>query len=46
MYFNLEVDYYSNEAIKKKYTNSQLIVPIKNNLKVAKIRLYRELYLQ
>ena len=35
MYFELEVDYYSNEANKNKYTNFQLIASIKNNLKMA-----------
>ena len=35
MYFQLEVDYYSNEANKNKYTNFQLKASIKNNLKIA-----------
>ena len=35
MYFQVEVDYYSNEANKNKYTNFQLIASIKNNLKIA-----------
>ena len=35
MYFQLEVDYYSNEASKNKYTNFQLIASIKNNSKIA-----------
>ena len=35
MYFQLEVDYYSNEANKNKYTNFQLIALIKNSLKIA-----------
>ena len=35
MYFQLEVDYYSNEANKNKYTNFQLKASIKKNLKVA-----------
>ena len=35
MYFQLEVDYYSNEANKNKYANFQLIASIKNNLKMA-----------
>ena len=35
MYFQLEVDYYSNEANKNKYTNFPLIASIKNNLKMA-----------
>ena len=39
MYFQLEVDYYSNEANKNKYTNFQLIASTKNNL-------YRAMYLQ
>ena len=35
MYFQLEVDYYSNEANKNKYTNFQLKASIKNNVKIA-----------
>ena len=35
MYFQLEIDYYSNEANKNKYKNVQLIAPTKNNLKIA-----------
>ena len=35
MYFQLEFDYYSNEAIKNKYKNVQLIPSAKNNLKIA-----------
>ena len=35
MYFQLQVDYYSNEANENKYTNFQLIASIKNNLKIA-----------
>ena len=35
MYFQLEIDYNSNEANKNKYTNFQLIASIKNNLKIA-----------
>ena len=35
MYFQLEVDYYSNEADKNKHTNFQLMASIKNNLKIA-----------
>ena len=35
MYFQPEVDYYSNEANKNKYTNFQLKASIKNNLKIA-----------
>ena len=35
MYFQPEVDYYSNEANKNRYTNFQLKASIKNNLKIA-----------
>ena len=35
MYFQLEVDYYSNKANKNKYTNFQLKASTKNNLKIA-----------
>ena len=35
MYFQLEVDYYSNEANKNKYKNVQLIASTKNNIKIA-----------
>ena len=35
MYFQLEVDYCSNEANKNKYTNFQFKTSIKNNLKIA-----------
>ena len=35
MYFQLEVDNYSNEANENKYKNVQLIASTKNNLKVA-----------
>ena len=35
MYFQLEVDYYSNEANKNKYKNFQLIASTKNNFKIA-----------
>ena len=35
MLFQLEVEYYSNEANKSKCTNFQLIASIKNNLKMA-----------
>ena len=37
MYFQLEVDYYSNEANKNKYKNVQLIASTKSNLKIAAI---------
>ena len=35
MYFQLEVDYYSNEAQKSKYKNFQLIASTKKNSKIA-----------
>ena len=35
MYFQLEVDYYSNETNKNKYKDVQLIASTKNNLKIA-----------
>ena len=35
MYFQLEVDYYSNEGNKNKCKNFQLIASTKNNLKMA-----------
>ena len=35
MYFQLEVDYYSNEANKNEHTTFQLKASIKNNLKIA-----------
>ena len=35
MYFQLEADYYSNEANKNKYKNAQLIASRENNLKIA-----------
>ena len=35
MYFQLEVDYYSNEANKNKFTKFQLIASTKINLKIA-----------
>ena len=35
MYFQLEVDYCSNEANKNKYKNVQLIASTKNKLKTA-----------
>ena len=45
MYFQLEVDYCSNEANKNKYKNVQLIGSTKNNLEDS-CRLYMALYLQ
>ena len=35
MYFQLEADYYSNEANKNIYKNVQLIASTKNDLKIA-----------
>ena len=35
MYFQLEIDYYSNEDNKNKYINFQLIASTKNNLKLG-----------
>ena len=35
MYFQLEVDYYSNEANKNKYTNFKLKASLKSNVKIA-----------
>ena len=35
MYFQLEVNYYSNEANKNKHTNFQIISSTKNYLKLA-----------
>ena len=35
MYFQLEVDCYSNEANKNKYKNVQLIASTKKSLKIA-----------
>ena len=35
MYFQLEVDYYSNEANKNKYKNVQSIASTKNYIKIA-----------
>ena len=39
MYFQLEVDYYSNEANKNKYKNVQLIVSTKKQFKDSYILL-------
>ena len=46
MYFQLEVDYYSNEANKNKYKNFQLIASTKNNLKIAEKQIVQGIYLQ
>ena len=46
MHFQLEVDYYSNEANKNKYTNFQLKASIKNNLKVAEDQIVQSIVLE
>ena len=45
MYFQLEVDYYSNEANKNKYKNFQLIASTKNNLKIAEEKIVQGIVL-
>ena len=35
MHFQLQIDYYSNEANKNKYKDVQLIASTKNNLKIT-----------
>ena len=45
MYFQLEVDYYSNEASKNKYTNFQLIASTKSNLKIAEEQIVQSIVL-
>ena len=35
MYFQLEINYFSNETNKNKYKNVQLTASTKNNLKIA-----------
>ena len=45
MYFQLEVDYYSNEANKNKYKNFQLIASTKNNLKIAEEQIVQDIVL-
>ena len=45
MYFQLEVDYYSNEADKNKYKNIQLIASTKNNLKIADKQIVQDIVL-
>ena len=39
MYFQLEVDYYSNEANKSKYKNLWLIASTKNKLQIAEVQI-------
>ena len=45
MYFQLEVDYYSNEANKSKYKNFQLIASTKTNLKIAEEQILQSIVL-
>ena len=45
MYFQLEVEYNSNEANKNKYINFQLIASIKNNLKIAENQIVHDIVL-
>ena len=45
MYFQLEVDYYYNQASKNKYTNFQLKKSIRNNLKIADDRIVQGIVL-
>ena len=45
MHFQLEVDYYSNEANKNKYTNFQLKASIKNNVKIAEYQIVQGIVL-
>ena len=46
MYFQLEFDYYSNEANRNKYKNFQLIVLKKPNLNIAEEQIVQALHLQ
>ena len=46
MYFQLEVDYYSSEADKNKYKNSQLIASTKKTLKIAEEQIEQGICLQ
>ena len=45
MYFQLKVDYYSNEANKNKYKTFQLIASTKNNLKIAEDQIVQDIVL-
>ena len=45
MYFQLEVEQYSNKANKNKYTNFQLKASIKNNLKIAEGQIVQSIVL-
>ena len=44
--FQLQVDYYSNEANKNKYNNLQLVASRKSNLKIAEEQIVQGIYLQ
>ena len=45
MYFQPEVDYYSDNASKNKYTNFKLKASIKNNLKIVKDQILQSIVL-
>ena len=45
MYFQLEVDCYSNEANKNKYKNLQLMASTKNSLKIAEEQIVQDIVL-
>ena len=45
MYFQLEIDYYSNEANKNKYKNFQLIASTKNSLMEAEEQIEQDIVL-
>ena len=45
MCFQLEVNYYSNEANKNKYKKFQLIASTKNNLKIAEEQIVQDIVL-
>ena len=45
MYFQLEIDYDSNEANVNKYKNLQLIASTKNNLKIVEEQIVQDIVL-
>ena len=45
MYFQLELDYYPNEADKNKYKNFQLTASTKSNLKIAEEQIVQDILL-
>ena len=45
MYFQLDVDYFFNEATKNKYKNFQLITSTKYNLKIAEDKIVQGIVL-